>query len=388
VLTIEHVFDTVACFPEVPGPTAEEVTAMTYRDLVDGFRCHETAWVRARRDEVRREQRRLRVEELALTKVLDEREALEPLPEASVPASTAKATVEVARALETRPALAEAAAEGKLSFEQLEPLTRIATPETDAEWAARGPNCTPFDLQKLARRTRKLTEEDARQRSQARELRTWREPEFGMVAGRFRIPELDGILVERVFEHMAEQLRPATGEPWDSLAHRKADALIDLCTNYADIEPTGKFKHTIVTHVRVDRSADCDGMEIAPATVDAVRPGAKVKTRREDRHGIECDTTRARKPLPAWMERHVRDRDSHCRVPGCSATHRLQPHHLVPCCRGGRDGIDNLAMVCPYHHRMLVPHGPWHLIGDPEQIDGLRLVHEDDLIDARAGPAP
>ena len=43
-------------------------------------------------------------------------------------------------------------------------------------------------------------------------------------------------------------------------------------------------------------------------------------------------------------------------------------------------------MVCPYHHRMLVPHGPWHLIGDPEKIDGLRLVHQDDLIDARAGP--
>ena len=63
-------------------------------------------------------------------------------------------------------------------------------------------------------------------------------------------------------------------------------------------------------------------------------------------------------------------------------------HHLVPCCRGGHDGSDNLAMVCPYHHRMLVPHGPWHLLGDPEQIDGLRLVHQDERIDARAGPGP
>jgi hypothetical protein len=45
-------------------------------------------------------------------------------------------------------------------------------------------------------------------------------------------------------------------------------------------------------------------------------------------------------------------------------------------------------MVCPAHHRLLVPHGKWHLIGDPEQIDGLRLVHQDDLIDARPGPSP
>jgi hypothetical protein len=119
-----------------------------------------------------------------------------------------------------------------------------------------------------------------------------------------------------------------------------------------------------------------------------VRPDAAVKARREDPHGRERATSRARRPLPAHIERHVRDRDRHCRVPGCNHTRRLQPHHLVPCCRGGHDGIDNLAMVCPYHHRMLVPHGPWHLIGDPEQIDGLRLVHQDDLIDARAGPAP
>jgi hypothetical protein len=362
----------------------------SYQDLIDGFRCHQTSWIRDRRAEVRREQRRLELEELALTFVLDEREALHPLQDAdaAVPASKQRATVEVARALESRPALAEAAAAGKLSFEQLEPLTRIATAATDAEWAARGPSCTPFDLQKLARRTRVLTIEDTRARTAARELRTWREPEVGMIAGRFRIPELDGILVERVFEHMAEQLRPPKGQPWDSLAHRKADALVDLCTNYVDVEPTGRFTHTIVTHIRDDASADCDGLEITPDAVRAVAPNGKVKTRRESAHGVERETTSARKPLPAAIERHVRDRDRRCRVPGCGATRRLQPHHLVPCCRGGHDGIDNLAMVCPAHHRLLVPHGKWHLVGDPEAIDGLRLVHEDDLVDARAGPSP
>ena len=99
-----------------------------------------------------------------------------------------------------------------------------------------------------------------------------------MTAGRWRLPDLDGILVEKVLDHMAEQLRPAKGEAWDN--------------------------------------------------------------------------------------------------------------HLVPCCQGGHDGIDNLARVCPYHHRMLIPNGKWVLTGDPNQIDGLRLVHQDDLIDARAGPAP
>jgi hypothetical protein len=27
------------------------------------------------------------------------------------------------------------------------------------------------------------------------------------------------------------------------------------------------------------------------------------------------------------------------------------------------------------HHQMLVPHGPWALVGNPNRPDGLRLVH-------------
>jgi hypothetical protein len=138
-----------------------------------------------------------------------------------------------------------------------------------------------------------------------------------------------------------------------------ADGLVELCKGYADVESTGKFRFTIVAHRRVDGSADCDGLEVAPATLDALAPNARVKERVEDAHGVEVATSRARAALPAWIERHLVDRDPHCRVTGC-----------------------------PQHHRMLTPHGPWHLVGDPERIDGLRFLHEDDLIDARAGPSP
>ena len=245
-----------------------------------------------------------------------------------------------------------------------------------------------MDLQRLARRARRVAAVEAEHRYRSRELRIWREPEFGMVAGRFRLPDLDGILVEKVFEHMAEQQRPAKGEPWAPLERRYGDALVDLCTNYADVEPTGRFRYTIVTHVHDDGTADCDGIEVAPETLEALAPAAVVKTRTETRHGIERRTTRARRALPADVARHLRERDQHCRVPGCANRRRLQDHHLVPHSEGGTDTIDNLARVCPYHHRLLVPHGPWHLLGDPEQIDGLRLVHRDELIHARAGPSP
>jgi hypothetical protein len=358
----------------------------SYGELLDDLRCHDTSWLRAERERVVGEQRRLKVRELALTRVLDERGHLSSMPDASVSARTATATVEVARALESLPAVAHAAAHGDVSWEQLEPLSRLATPDTDQEWATRAPNLAPVDLQRMARRGRKVTAEEARRRYEARHLRTWRDPEQGMGAGRWMLPDLDGILVDKVLDHMAEQMRPAKGEKWDSLDHRKADALVELCRTYADVEPTGRFKYTIVVHHRAEDSFECEGLALASESVDAVAPDASFKDRLDDDHGQQIRSSRARTALPRALERHLAERDLHCRVPGCERSRRLQNHHIVPRCHGGQDTRDNLARVCPYHHRMLVPHGRWLLIGDPEQIDGLRLLREDELIDARAGP--
>jgi hypothetical protein len=49
-----------------------------YRDHLDERRCRPVEWLRARRVELVREERRLRVERLAVTWVLEERGALGP----------------------------------------------------------------------------------------------------------------------------------------------------------------------------------------------------------------------------------------------------------------------------------------------------------------------
>jgi hypothetical protein len=48
--------------------------------------------------------------------------------------------------------------------------------------------------------------------------------------------------------------------------------------------------------------------------------------------------------------------------------------------------VSNLAAVCTVtgHHQMLVPHGPWALVGNPNQPDGLRLEHLDNLTETDA----
>jgi hypothetical protein len=283
------------------APEAVEVPAQeSYRDRLDALRCHETAWLRARRVELVKEQRRLHVEELAVLKVLDERDALSRMPDPKVSPRTTKTNLELARALESLPAVAEQLAEGELSIEQAAPLAQLATPETDSEWAQRGPNVSPMDLQALVRRQQRPSSEDAAARREARMLRIWREQHSGMVAGRFRIADVDGVLVEKVFLGLTEKMRPAKGQAWDSLDHRQADALVQLCRDYSDVEVTQRTRSRpqIVIHQRVDGTVDCDGIQLADATVEGLMPEATVKIRTEDPHGLEQHTTRARRAAP------------------------------------------------------------------------------------------
>jgi len=100
--------------------------------------------------------------------------------------------------------------------------------------------------------------------------------------------------------------------------------------------------------------------------------------------------------LSPKIVRAVLLRDGHCRWPGCSRRNGLQIHHLIPRSQGGTDDIANLAAVCAGgitdHHQQLIPTGPWHLTGNPNLPDGLRLVHQHEHTgdrrdnDARAGP--
>ena len=92
---------------------------------LDELRSHSTAWLESRRREVIGVVRRLQSEELAIVRVLDERGRIDT----SVgldgeSAGTVREKVEVARALESLPAVAAAAYAGVLSAEQLGAVVR------------------------------------------------------------------------------------------------------------------------------------------------------------------------------------------------------------------------------------------------------------------------
>ena len=111
-----------------------------------------------------------------------------------------------------------------------------------------------------------------------------------------------------------------------------------------------------------------------------------------DHDGAPIVNGRARSALSPKQTRAVLMRDGHCRWPGCERRTGLQVHHLLPRSWGGSDHPSNLASVCvgggTDHHAKLAPTGPYLLLGNPNDIDGLRVIRRDQLNDLAAHAPP
>jgi hypothetical protein len=366
--------------------------ALDFGVLVDGLRCRSTEWLESRRGWLVRKQRRLRVEELAVIRVLDERGRVDETLAAAdgVSVRVVRESVATARALEHLPQVAAAAARGELSEAQLHQVTRLVDPGdpgADARWASEAPGWSPADLADAARRRRAPTVAESRARRAARELRWWWRRDAGMLEGRFSLADVDGAVFESVITGLVDAMRPAPGERWEPRERRAADALVALCEAYLSRDRGGEGSPTVgvtphlIVQVPLEGPATVAGVPLPDAMVEALRAQARIEPVLIDRHGAPVTVGRAEPALSDKTRRVVRQRDGKCRWPGCDTRVGLQIHHLWPRCWGGTDHFSNLAAVCARHHRELVPHGELLLVGNPNRPDGLTLHHRDQLAD-------
>jgi len=180
-------------------------------------------------------------------------------------------------------------------------------------------------------------------------------------------------------------MRPAKGQAWDTRAHRAADALAQLCLGRSDDTasrgpdahtPSEGAKPLLVVHVPMEGPATVAGIPLPDAKLEQLRANATIEPVLIDERCAPFAVGRRFTALSPKLTRSIRLRDGHCRWPGCDVRHGLEIHHLVPRSHGGTDEPANLATVCTvaHHHEQLIPHGPYTLLGNPNQPDGLTLT--------------
>jgi hypothetical protein len=125
--------------------------------------------------------------------------------------------------------------------------------------------------------------------------------------------------------------------------------------------------------------AEVAGIPLPDAMVERLRAGARIEPVLVDSGGAAVAVGTIESALSPKIRRAVMLRDLHCRCGDCDLRYGLQVHHLRPRSWGGSDDPSNLAMVASRHHPLLIPHGPYALVGNPNQPDGLRMKHISDL---------
>jgi hypothetical protein len=135
-----------------------------------------------------------------------------------------------------------------------------------------------------------------------------------------------------------------------------ADAFMSLVEAGWDTEvarrPHGQ--HTTVV-VHVDANDKAAAFHLGPLLSDADRQYLTCDATWEawfERNGQPIGAGRTTRTISRRLRRALEHRHPTCAVPGCGATRGLHAHHIRHWEDGGQTELDNLVLLCPYHHRL------------------------------------
>ena len=278
--------------------------------------------------------------------------------------STAREWIRVGKALEALPAMKGAFAEGEISYAKVKILTRVATPENEAELLdiARRVPAGRLSLA-LAAWSEENEDPDVRaeRHRRHRHLRWWTEPD-GMIAGSFRLRPADAAgltagvdarVMQRCLNGQSRSVnngrtrsgRDAPEGAWPSLAQQRADALVDLVTNGGAGAMT-----EVVIHVRGDGLAYDDGTPVAETVVERLVPDSFLRALIHDAEGRPINASSRRRHPKVRQKRVVKERDRVCS--DCGSSDLLEYDHEPPYETTGHTVVEELKLRCaPCHHK-------------------------------------
>ncbi|MGH2767024.1 MAG: DUF222 domain-containing protein [Actinomycetota bacterium] len=279
----------------------------------------------------------------------------------------AREWVRVASALEALPQIAAAHASGRLSWDQLRPLTRFATPETDEGWARRAPERRPAWLWREARRHERVRAREAEEVRRGRYLSMEWDHRRSVLWLEGMLPGEEGTALQSAILRRAEAI-PPDPEAADPAGARLSDALVDLATG-------GPEPATVVVHAGAEVLAREEaetgpwlaetesGQRLAAESVRRLACDSRIEWILES-GGRPVRVGRRGRTVPGYLARLLRHRDGTCRFPGCERKRWLHAHHFVHWAEGGATNLDNLVLLCHAHHR-LIHEGGWRTSGHP-----------------------
>ncbi|OFB44906.1 hypothetical protein BA059_01910, partial [Mycolicibacterium sp. (ex Dasyatis americana)] len=269
----------------------------------------------------------------------------------------AETMVAVARRLGQFPRCAEALREGRLSLDQVGVIAENAADGSDAHYAELASVAT---VRQLRTAVKLQPRPDPDPKPEPRRSFTQVEGN-GYTTYRITLPRLDAATFDAARQAHHDALVAEWKRDHEAVDEQAppfpdhVDAFMRLVEAGWDTEaarrPHGQHT-TVVMHLNVtDRVA---ALHLGPVLTDEQRRYMLCDATCEvwlERQGQPISVGRATRTISRRLRRALEHRDRCCVVPGCGATRGLHAHHIVHWEDGGRTDLDNLVLVCPYHHR-------------------------------------
>jgi hypothetical protein len=300
------------------------------------------------------------------------------------------------RALGALPAIDAALKAGKLSYAKVRALTRVATPETEAKLLDAAMYTTGAQLERLCRGYRTaLTAENVLPPPE-RSVRR-RELPGGMVKLEIVLSPDEADLVEGALDRARETAREgakvdpspadadigglspkgrggerrsrADADVGGAARPSRADAVVALAESYlAGNVGSGNGGERFAVMVHVDQDPLAPDGVLAGTLDDGTRVSAETLRRvacdcglvAVSGDGEKLNIGHRSRSIPPAIRRALQLRDRGCAFPGCTHDRFLHGHHIRHWLHGGETSVDNLCLLCTFHHH-LVHEGGWSL---------------------------
>ena len=261
----------------------------------------------------------------------------------------AETIVAIAHRLDKFPRCTDALREGRLSLDQVGVIAERGADGSDAHYAELASVATVTQLRtaiSLAPKPEPPSRPD-------------RGAEFSKTVDdtyttyRIRLPRIDAAKFDAAHQsHRDKLIAEHTG---DEAFPTNVDAFMSLVEAGWDSDvaarPHGQHT-TVIMHLDIDKPA---ALHLGPILTDADRRELLCDATCEvwfERDGQPIGAGRSTRTINRRLRRALEHRDRCCAVPGCGATRGLHAHHIKHWEDGGPTELNNLVLLCPYHHRL------------------------------------
>ncbi|MBY0290325.1 MAG: HNH endonuclease [Mycobacteriaceae bacterium] len=284
--------------------------------------------------------------------------------------ATANTIAAIAHRLPEFPLCAQGMRDGRLSLDQVGVIAKKAGAGSDAHYAALAEVATVSQLNTALKLEPPLppepdpwrdTEPDHQPEPERPPTLTKTGSDEQYVYWKIGLSHLDAATFDAAIQSQLDAAIAAWKRDHDNLLpeHRapfptKGAAFMRLVESGADADAARRphsQRSTVVVHL--DVKEQIAHLHLGPLLSDADQYLTCDATCEVwfERDGQPIGAGRATRTISRRLRRALEYRHATCAVPGCAATRGLHAHHIVHWEDEGLTELDNLVLLCPYHHR-------------------------------------